>query len=398
MMIMLSRSNRNRLLEIPEILAMVAVTIAGLLDMTQPAERILVAILLAVFALILFAPIFWSGHGIRVHAGLAILSALVAVLLTLRPGWNFYPILFFLMAPTAMIHLSPRAGFTWIGLFTLITGVIFVMAEGFLGLAILLPFAAGYIFFGVFGWMTVEADRNRARSEQLLTELQTAHRQLQENAIRAEELAIVQERNRIARDVHDSLGHRLTVAAVQLEGAQRLVHANPERAEKIIATVRDQIREGLADLRRTVAILRATVDEDLPITEALARLARQFEEATGLAIHLALDDCPERLPLAYRQAIYRAVQEGLTNIQRHARASEAWIQISQRDGPITLLIGDNGAGMPAATGQDAEGHFGLVGMKEKAALLGGEFFIDPRPGGGTQLTFRLPAPAEEAHG
>ena len=387
---------RKRLLSIPEILAMAAVAIAGV-GIAKPAERLTAVILLAAFALVLFTHYFWGHTAIRAHAGLAILSALVAALLLSQSNWTFYPILFFLIAPSALILLSTWPGLAWIGVFTLITGAIFIWLDGWIGLALLLPYAAGYTFFGVFGWLTLDADHQRARSEQLLAELQTAHRQLQEYTTRSEELAIVQERNRIAREVHDSLGHRLTVAAVQLEGAQRLVRSNPERAETMIATVRDQVREGLTDLRRTVAMLRTTVDEDLPLPEALARLARQFEGATGLVIHLDLEGCPANLPAAHRQAFYRAVQEGLTNIQRHARAREAWINLGQHDQSATLLIGDNGAGMPAESTPGAEDHFGLIGMKEKAALLGGELFIDPRPGGGTQLSFLLPLPMDEPH-
>jgi signal transduction histidine kinase len=184
---------------------------------------------------------------------------------------------------------------------------------------------------------------------------------------------------------------------VQLEGAQRLVRANPERAEKIIATVRDQVREGLAELRRTVAILRASVDEDLPLSAALTRLASQFEDATGLPIHLNLEACPEDLPAVYRQAFFQAAQEGLTNIQRHAKATEAWLNLNPGGGQISLLISDNGAGIPVPPDAAPGGHFGLAGLKERAALLGGEFYVDPRPGGGTQLTFRLPTTAEIPH-
>jgi signal transduction histidine kinase len=91
------------------------------------------------------------------------------------------------------------------------------------------------------------------------------------------------------------------------------------------------------------------------------------------------------------QALYRAAQEGLTNIQRHAHASEVWLQLAVRDGTIELLIGDNGVGVSP---EQAQSGFGLLGLKERAALQGGEFHIDARAGGGTQLTFRIPLSRE----
>ncbi len=384
---MVSRTPRKHLLEIPRLMAMVAVTIAGLISLPAGRDRTIALLLLAVFAAIMFTPFFWHGRRVRVHVGLGILSAVVAGLLVLSPGWSFFPILFFLLAPTAMVELPIRDGWIWISIFSLITAGVFFAIVGLLGLALALPYAAGYAFFGFFGWMTVEADRNRERSEQLLAELQAAHRQLQDYAARVEELTISQERNRMAREMHDTLGHRLTIAAVQLEGAQRLIPSNPERSTAIIGTVREQIKEGLTDLRRTVAMLRASVDEDLPLDKALTRLVDQVRQATAVQIHLSLEDCPQELSLPQHQALYRAAQEGLTNIQRHAHASEAWVRLFAKEGRIHLLISDNGVGFSP---DSARTGFGLVGLTERAALQGGEFHIDPRPGGGTQITFKIP--------
>jgi signal transduction histidine kinase len=380
-------STRYRLLKIPQLFTTIALFVAGLLDIHDPFKRGVAAVLLVIFAIILFAPYFWHYESNRVHAGLAILTALSTVLIFLSPGWSFFPILFFLLAPMAMIHLPGKAGWIWVGSFALITGIELFLSDGMLGLAYLLVYSAGYVFFGIFGRVTVESERNRLHAEQLLAELQDAHRQLQVYATQVEELAVAQERNRIAREMHDTLGHRLTIAAVQLEGAQRLIPTHPERAAAIVGTVREQVKEGLTDLRRTVAMLRASVEEDLPLDTALTRLADQVQQATSLAIHLSLEDCPQNISLAQHQALYRAAQEALTNIQRHARASEAWLQLTVQNGAIKLLVSDNGVGLrsePDKTG------FGLLGLQERAALQGGEFHVDARAGGGTQITFQIP--------
>ena len=378
---------------IPAALAYIGVGVAGLSIIDDPQQRPWVAVLMVLFGVVFFSPDSLSRSNLAREVRIGILTALVAGLLIIQPGWSLFPILFFLIGPAAMSWFSLPVGLTWIGVFTLVTGIIFVYFEGWNGFVLLLPYAAGYLFFATFGWVRVQAVHDRRRSEQLLAELQQAHRQLQEYAARVEELTIAQERNRIAREVHDALGHRLTIAAVQLEGAQRLIYTDPERVDRMLGTVREQVKEGLADLRRTVAMLRASVEEDLPLQQALTKLAAQVQEATGLQVHLTIDETIPELPIAFRKAIYRATQEGLTNIQRHARASEAWIQLAQREGRVSLGVGDNGVGLPSD--RSASG-FGLSGLKERAAILGGDFYVDQRAGGGTQITFRLPVP-EEPH-
>ncbi len=385
------RSPKPNYLLLPAVLAYLAVAVTGVMDLEEPRKRALAIGLLVVFAVLFFVPDYHHASNWLMQSKLAAETCVVAGLIYMQPNWGVFPILFFLLGPEALIRFPITIGVVWVGIFTLVTGVIFAVFIGWMGLLLLLPYAAGYLFFAIFGWTTSQAMKDRKRSEQLLAELQAAHNQLQEYTSRLEELTITQERNRIAREMHDTLGHRLTVVSVQLEGAQRLVRSNPERAEQILGTVREQIREGLGELRRTVAILRAAVEEDLPLEQALPLLARQVQEATGIQINLSLGECPEPVPAAHRQAIYRAAQEGLTNIQRHSHASEAWLQMDQRDGNLTLLVSDNGVGLTAET--DHKG-FGLTGLKERAALLEGEFLVVPRPGGGTQLIFRIPLPRE----
>jgi signal transduction histidine kinase len=241
----------------------------------------------------------------------------------------------------------------------------------------------------------VRADEARRESERLLAELQDAHEQLRTYAERVEELAVVEERNRLAREMHDTLGHRLTVAAVQLEGAQRLCPQDPERAAGMVGTVREQVRGALSELRQTVAKLRQPLEVDLQLRSALSRLARHYEAATGLTVHLMLPEESTDLPDTHRLALFRTAQEALTNVQRHAEAREVWLQLAQHGATITLLVSDNGKGIQPA---DEDGGFGLRGLNERAAQLGGEFFLEPRPGGGTQLSISLPLPVEMIDG
>ncbi|MBU0510763.1 MAG: sensor histidine kinase [Chloroflexi bacterium] len=325
----------------------------------------------------------WKTHG---YFGAQ--SLVVCALLTLHPEWGVFPMLFFILSAQAMLVFPQQTGYIWIGLFTALTGLVFLFtSDPVTAFLTLLPFAAGYWFFGAFARSLATAEQARNESQTLLQELQAAHRQLQDHAARAEELAVAEERNRLAREMHDTLGHRLTVAAVQLEGAHRLIPSDPDRAAGMVATVREQVREALRELRRTVATLREPLETGISLIAALNRLAASFDTATDLTLHLDLPNDLPTLPHAHRLAIYRAAQEALTNVQRHARAGQVWLHLQAADAHITLTVGDDGIGFPAEIDEAA---FGLRGMKERAAQLGGELHIEPRAGGGAQVRFGLP--------
>jgi signal transduction histidine kinase len=328
----------------------------------------------------------------QIHVYLGVQGALVTVLMFLIPGWTMFPTLYCLFSVQAILFLSPNPGALWIGAYVLVTALSFALnfkwEEGFIGLFI---YGGINAFFGAYASALRRANAARRESQALLDELRQAHEQLQEYALRVEDLAVVEERNRLAREMHDTLGHRLTVASVQLEAAQRLCPGDPARAEGLVATVREQVREALAELRATVATLRSPVEADLHLRSALRRMVAHFEEATGLTINRVLPEEMPPLPDAHRLALYRAAQEALTNVQKHAGAHQAWLVLTAGDGTVTLLVSDDGAGISLRSGQTG---FGLQGLRERAEQLGGEVHVESRPGGGTQVSFRLPLPPE----
>ena len=330
--------------------------------------------------------------------------------------------LFFILSVTAMLHNPLRLGLVWLGGFVLLTGWFFFEQEGLGGgLRAMAIYAAGYLFFGVVTNALMQARQSQRQNALLLSELQAKNRRLEEFAAQVETLAAVEERNRLAREMHDTIGHRLTTAAVQLEGAQRLAGREPERATAMIGAGRQQVRDALQDLRQTVGRLREPVEIDLSLPQALRRLAANFQEATGLAVHLELPEDACTLTPAQRLALYRTAQEGLTNVQRHAAAQQAWLRLECSPEGIALQVIDDGAGMNA-TGMAAGGQagpplqdaaaseagnglpgrnqapvgFGLAGLQERAAQLRGAITLSERPGGGTILAIRLPVEGEQA--
>jgi signal transduction histidine kinase len=358
------------------------------------AQRWAILLLLAAVAVVqALAPRAGSPRR-SIHLYLAAHGSLVAALMFLQPGWTMYPVLFVTPIMWAVLRLPLRQAVCWIAAFTAVTAASFAVGispgEGYVALFL---YGVLYAFMGAFAGVLARADAARRESQALLEELRQAHDKLQEYAGRVEELAVVEERNRLAREMHDTLGHRLTVAAVQLEAAQRLCAGDPERSAAMVGTVREQVREALGELRATVTALRAPVEADLQLRTSLRRLAAHFEQATGLTVHQVLPEEMPVLPGTHRLALYRAAQEALTNVQRHAEASQVWLVLSTADTAITLLVSDDGRGL--IHGGKEEG-FGLRGLEERARQLGGELYVEPRRGGGAQISFRLPLPADSS--
>jgi signal transduction histidine kinase len=321
---------------------------AGIASMSAGPGRWIALALLVVFALAYAAS---TRAGMRGRLSLvticvALQTALVLLLCALDPTSSstasYFSILFFIMSAVVALFFRQRYAILWIVVFSLVSAGALVVLRGLAdGLRGSLPNIAGYFFFGTFADALRQAHLARQNNARLLEQLRSANRQLQEYAGQVERLAIVEERNRLAREMHDAIGHQLTVAAVQLEGAQRLIPRDPERAGRMVGTVREQVREALNELRRTVAALRQPPAIERPLPEALQQLALSFQAATGLRVHLALPDDTRELPPAHRLALYRAAQEGLTNIQRHAHAQDAW--------PVSIP-GQRRAVWPAGTG------------------------------------------------
>ena len=292
------------------------------------------------------------------------------------------------MSILAISRLSTREGMLWTAFIILLNlGIQYYeggfpdgIRDGFINGMVIFAFAA-------FANSLLQADRARREAQQLLSDLQAAHRQLQEYATQVEELAVARERDRFSRDLHDTLGHSLTVSIVQLEGAERLIAAAPERASQMVNSVRQQLNEGLSELRRTVGMLRTPVTTDLSLPKALRALAIDFEKATQLPIRVTVPDSLPPFSEAYRLALYRAAQEALTNVQRHAQASEASLTMDLSDEELTLRVRDNGIGLPDEADQQG---FGLRGMRERIMQLGGSVELRSASGDGTTVLIQLP--------
>jgi len=233
----------------------------------------------------------------------------------------------------------------------------------------------------------------RRHLEGLYAELRVAHEELAALHRRAREAAVAEERNRLAREIHDTLAHYLTVVNVQLEAAEKLAATQPARSLDAVGRARRLTLQCLQEVRRSVGALRAATVEELALPGALAKLAREFSESTGIDVSLDLGDVDSlHLTPEAAQALYRTVQEALTNVQRHAHASRARVTLATPNGVVTLRVEDDGVG-PGTGPQDQGGGFGLIGLRERVALLGGRLDFGPGHHTGACLTVTLPREA-----
>lgn len=348
--------------------------------------------LLAIFVLV-FLRLPDEATPRQMHLYLSVQTLIIGISLAQASIFIF---LFFILSAQAMVSLPMRAGLRWIALFAIVTAVgnFFNNPDLWNALLNTVVNAAGFLFFGAFGNALMRAETARVESQQLLADLQDAHRQLQAYAERVETLAVVEERNRLSREMHDTLGHRLTVSIVQLEGAGRLIDRDPPRAAQMVGTVRAQLVEGLEELRQTLAALRSPLAAGASLPRMLQTLATDFARATQMQIQTNLPDQLPNLSEAQRNALYRTAQEGLTNAQRHARATCVTLAVESTVDLIRLTIQDDGIGFEP--GSRASG-IGLHGMRERANHLRGKFEIDSQPGRGTTLSLTLPLHEEGVH-
>jgi two-component system NarL family sensor kinase len=204
------------------------------------------------------------------------------------------------------------------------------------------------------------------------------------------QLGVVEERNRLAREIHDTLAQELTGISLQLETADALLEAGVDH-QKIHNTIKHTlrlVRVSLDEARRSVLDLRAGPLEDRTLSEALTALAGDFRQKWNIHVIFSATGENQPLPSQVEVGLYRIAQEALNNVQKHAEAKNVVLRLATSSDTINLTITDDGLGFNPE--QIPEGRFGLVGINERAKLLGGNFHLQSNPGNGTKLSVKAP--------
>jgi signal transduction histidine kinase len=215
--------------------------------------------------------------------------------------------------------------------------------------------------------------------------LQTANRKLESYLITLEQLTVSRERNRVARELHDTLAHTLSGLAVQLEAVDSLWNSDRDQAHHLLQHSLQATREGLTETRKAIQSLRATPLEDMGLANAL----REYAEATAGRIGVRVDlDLPRGLGSLLpevEQCFYRIGQEAIENVARHAQAKSLRVKLIRTASGLCMEIADDGVGFDSHSVQ-ADRHFGLQGMRERAQLIHADLELVSQPGAGTRLT------------
>jgi len=239
----------------------------------------------------------------------------------------------------------------------------------------------------VFVFLEERAFEQSERAEGLLADLQAAHLELKAAQEKEKELAIAEERMRLARDIHDGLGHHLTVLSIQLQAADKLVARNPQAAAEAIRLSRNEAQAALDEVRQSVGMMRRPPSESQPLPRLLADLAREFSEHTGLAARFESSGAPVELAPFAQHTLFRAMQESLTNVQKHGREVRTiQVRLDYEAQAVHLTVRDDGRqGEPAGSGG-----YGLQGLRERLDQLGGQLCCGPGTGGGFEVDVRIP--------
>ena len=249
-------------------------------------------------------------------------------------------------------------------------------------------FVVDYVVFAA-AWVLGDSVRiRRAYTASLEEKAALLQREREDRARRA----VVEERARIARELHDVVAHSMSVMVVQAGAARRVMEDQPKRAREALGSIETTGRQALAEMRRLLGVLRKEDDRELtlvpqPGLEQLGALVEEFQEA-GLPVDLVVEGEPNSLPQGVDLSAYRVVQEALTNTLKHAGPARARVLVRYGERDLVVEVNDDGHGIP--TEQDTDKGHGLVGMRERVGLFGGELHAAPRHSGGYSVRARFP--------
>lgn len=241
------------------------------------------------------------------------------------------------------------------------------------------------LFFMAFINLLIHSNRERGR---LINELKHAQKQLEEARQKDAELAALRERERLARDLHDILGHNLAAVSVQLEAIQRLYRVDPVEASQRIDELKKLTRASMEDLRRSLAGLRTPGLSERPLDIAAESLCVEFAQRTGLEVTCRVSPKIAKLSPVLAEALWRVLQEALTNIEKHAQARKVTVLLEMEGDRVSLEVCDDGRGIVDSEAASAN-RYGLRGMRERIEGLGGRLEISNQPGACIRATLSV---------
>lgn len=351
----------------------------------------LISFMLVLFGVLLgLEPLLTGGRTWRAHMYLLFQAALVFTASLFYFELDFFALLYLPLAGQAMFLFPRRTALAWVAVLILATLVgQLIQFNGAAGLPFFLLYSGGLVFVAAYSSLLLQSEAQRQRSQRLLEDLQEAHRQLQQYAGQAEELAVAKERNRLARELHDSVAQTLYGLRLQSEAASRkLAAGDTEAVEAYLREFRRSAGQTLQETRLLIFELRPPLVEQEGLQAALLARLEAVETRSGLQVQVDLD-VPEGLPAAVEDELYGLTLEALNNILKHAQARQIKITLAPDSNGLRLVIADDGVGFDPHSAAARSG-LGLRSLHERAALLNGRVQLDSAPGRGTTLEVWVP--------
>jgi len=310
------------------------------------------------------------------HLYLAVQTSILGVLLIWPPGLNTAPILYMVLIFRVIPRISAKAGFLWMGIFIALVLVGLGLDEGwFLGLVLTLLYSTVYLFVTTLAVA--------------LRQLEDAHQQLQASSFLAEEIAAVQERNRLARNLHDSVTQTIFSMTLAADTARIQLDRDPNQVAFHLERLQQLAQSALYEMRSLVFELRPTTLSEAGLIATLNQHLEVLEKQHRLTVMLQVDG-DEVLSKEQEHHLFRIVQEALNNIVKHAHTDRASVVLRFRNDWISLQISDEGKGFDPDSKPMGENHMGMSSMRERVEMMGGAFRLNSHPGKGTKILIDIP--------
>jgi signal transduction histidine kinase len=303
-------------------------------------------------------------------------------------------ILFFILTSYVIIAFSIKYGLIFAAINFLSFCIIDYFKLDYPSLSMMFPrmleFLLSFGFVFCFSFVAKFEIIQREKLDKTKRELERAYEKLQESYDTKEQLLIERERNKIAGEIHDTVGHTLTTVIVELEAAKRLMKKDMDLSFTKLELAQEQVRKGLNDIRKSVRTLRDG-QEGLEFIPAIVSIISDTEKHSGVSIEYTLDDF-NNLDEAIQRVLLRALQEGLTNGIRHGQSSKFKLSIRLIDNYISFTLSDNGCG-----GEASEFGFGLSNMKHRVEQLNGTLTVKLKKGNGCSINIEIPLRKEKSN-
>jgi signal transduction histidine kinase len=370
----------------------IAVSLRWILEFIEQSHPYLwlLSTILAAYGFLLGLQILLTKSSpLKAHIYFVVQTALILGAMLLYYELDFFALLFLPIGGQAMLLLHRKPALGWIAIF----GISIVVGQTIQfgwpgGLSFTFLYLAGLAFVASFSTLMLRADDARRQSDRLLDELQQANRQLQEYAGQAEELATAKERNRLARELHDSVAQTLYGLTLQAEAASRkLAMGQTNEVAGYLAEIRDSAQQTLKETRLLIFELRPPILDQEGLAAALRARLESVESRSGLKTQIKLKDVG-RLPSGIEFGLYGISNEVLNNVLKHSHASEITVSLEKQSGKIILQISDNGIGFGLEP-EENRGGLGLKGMRERAEQIGGNLQVTSGENG-TQVSVEVP--------